>query len=246
MPDPPNGRDRLRAATRPRLSRAQVVVGVLLGALGFAGAAQVHAAGSDQAYAGARRQDLVLLLDSLESAMRRTTAQIADLEQTRRELAASSDRQDAALVRAREQLQVLGVLAGTVRAVGPGVEITIEDPALAISSATLLNAVEELRDAGAEAIEVNDTARVVAQTALVDTPSGAVLVGGEPVRPPYRLEAIGAPHTLSEAVIFPGGLRDEVAALGGSVEVQRVPALRIDSLHVAKPPQYAAPTPGSG
>ena len=186
-----------------------------------------------------------MMLDSLEAATQRATAQIADLERTRRGLLASADRQQAALARAREQLQALGVLSGTAPAVGPGVAITIQDPGRAVGSATLLNAVEELRDAGAEAIEVNDTARVVAQTALVDTPNG-VMVGGEPVRPPYLLEAIGASHTLSEAVVFPGGLRDEVTALGGSVEVQRVHELQVTSLHVAKPPQYAAPTPGSG
>lgn len=245
MPEAQDGRDRLRAAARLRLSSAQLVVGVLLGALGFAAAVQVQAAHSDDAYDGARRQDLVLMLDSLESATRRATAQIADLERTRRDLVASADRQQAALAQAREQLEVLGVLSGTAPAVGPGVAITIRDPGRAVGSATLLNAVEELRDAGAEAIEVNNTVRVVAQTAFVESPNG-VLVGDELVRPPYLLEAIGAPHTLSEAVVFPGGLRDEVSTLGGSVEVAPVSELQIASLHVPKPPQYAATTPGGG
>jgi len=133
-------------------------------------------------------------------------------------------------------------LAGTEPVHGPGVRITIRDPSSAIGAATLLNAVEELRDAGAEALEFNDSVRVVAQTALVDTNRG-VVIGGTSVQPPYVLEAIGAPHTLSEAVVFRGGLGDEVSALGGTASVGEADHLRIDSLHTPQPPQYAAPTP---
>jgi uncharacterized protein YlxW (UPF0749 family) len=227
---------------RPHASTASVVVAVLLALLGFAAVTQVRATESDTAYEGARRQDLVLLIDSLDAATQRAQADLADLQRTRRSLQADTSAQRAVLRQSRQQLRVLGILAGTEPVDGPGVRITIKDPSSAIGAATLLNAVEELRDAGAEALELNDTVRVVAQTALVDTNRGLV-VGGTPVQPPYVLEAIGAPHTLSEAVIFPGGLDDEVSALGGTASVARVARLQIESLHTPQPPQYAAPTP---
>ena len=245
MPEPDSPSDRIRQALAPRVSRAQVVLGVLLAGVGFAAAVQVHATRSDTAYAGARRQDLVLLLDSLESAAQRATAEIAELERTKRALVTNTNRAQAAVAQAREELQVLGVLAGTLPATGPGVHITIRDPNGAIASSTLLNALEELRDAGAEALEINDTVRVVAETALVDTATG-MAAGGVALEPPYVVEAIGSPQTLSQAVVFPGGLRDEVTALGGTVQVRTDPDLDIASLHTPKPPQYASPAPDGG
>lgn len=244
MPEP-DGRDRVRKALAPRLSRAQLILGVLLGVVGFGAVTQVHATDTDTAYSGARRQDLVLLLDSLESAAQRASAQIAELQQTRRALVTSTSREQAAVARARTELEVLGILAGTLPATGPGVRITIHDPSGAIGSATLLNAIEELRDAGAEAVEINDTVRVVARTALTDTANG-IAVDGMGLQPPYLIEAIGSPRTLSEAVIFPGGLRDEARALGGTVQIQPGQELDIASLHTPKPPQYASPSPGGG
>jgi uncharacterized protein YlxW (UPF0749 family) len=236
---------RLSDLLSPRASRAQIVVALLLALLGFAAVTQVRATQSDGAYAGARRQDLVLLLDSLDAATSRTQAQIAELERTRESLLSDSSAQRVALAQAREQLAALGILAGTKPAVGPGVRITIADPSDAIGASTLLNAIQELRDAGAEAVEVNDAVRVVASTALVDTVRGLV-VDDTTLRPPYILDAIGASHTLSEAVVFPGGLADEVEALGGSVRVTEVAELRIDSLHSLETPQYASPTSPGG
>jgi uncharacterized protein YlxW (UPF0749 family) len=225
----------LRSAFGLHVSRSQLVVGVLLATLGFAAVVQVRSTHSDSDYAGARRQDLVLLLSSVESAAQRTQAEIANLERTRRALEHSSHRTQTAVLQARRELQVLGVLAGTVPVAGPGVRITIGDPSGSVGAASLLNALEELRDAGAEAIEISSV-RVVAQTALVDTAAG-VRVGGTVVRPPYVIDAIGAPHTLAEAVVFPGGLQAEVKALGGSVAVQEEGSLRIDSLHRRQPAQ---------
>jgi uncharacterized protein YlxW (UPF0749 family) len=236
---------RLRSAFGLHVSRSQLVVGILLATLGFAAVVQVRSTHADSDYAGARRQDLVLLLSSVESAAQRTQTEIADLERTRRALENSSHRTQIAVLSAKRELQVLGVLAGTVPVVGPGVRITIDDPSGSVGAASLLNAMEELRDAGAEAIEINGSVRVVAQTALVDASPG-VRVGGTVVRPPYVIEAIGAPHTLAEAVVFPGGMQAEVKALGGSVAVQEEASLRIDALRSPQPAQYARRTTSTG
>ena len=61
---------------------------------------------------------------------------------------------------------MLRILTGTVAATGPGVTLTIDDPDGSVTAATLLDGVEELRDAGAEAIEINDSVRVVASTCV--------------------------------------------------------------------------------
>jgi len=223
---------------RPR--RGQAVVAVLLGMLGFAFTVQVKAAGEEGAYAGARRGDLVNLLDSLDTAKDRADRQIRDLQATRTELLSTSTATQAALQQAREEAEALAVLSGAVAATGPGVEITIEDPTGALSSSELLNTVEELRDAGAEVLEINNQVRVVAQTYFVDD-GDDISVDAIPITAPYVIEAIGDPATMSTAAQFPGGLADVIETLGGTVEVRERDSLDVTSLSVRREPDYARP-----
>lgn len=224
-----------------RQRRAQLVVGVLLAALGFAAAAQIRLTHQGDSYAGKRREDLIVLLDSLSAASDRVQTQINELESTRSDLLSSSQRRQVAVEEARERLRVLGILAGTLPAEGPGVTVTITDPGGAVTAASILNGIEELRDAGAEAIELNNRVRVVASTSFSER-NGAVVVDGQEVRPPYVVDAIGSSHTLSEAVIFPGGLADHVGQLGGDVTAQEVDVVKVTSLHVVDPLEYSQPT----
>lgn len=231
MPDRPLDRVRRGFAARP--SRSQAVVAVLLALLGFAGTVQVSAVRSDDAYAGTRRDDLVQLLQSLSVAQSRASDQLAELEQTRDALQLSSQQRRVALEESQDRLEALRLLSGRSSAIGPGVTITIKDPDGTVAAATLLNAVEELRDSGAEAIEINDSARVVAQTWFADgaDPADATLVvDSRAVSAPYVVDVIGDPDTLVEAVAFPGGLTDEVEALGGTVTIAKSDELQVESL----------------
>ncbi|CAN5747242.1 DUF881 domain-containing protein [soil metagenome] len=242
MPD--SALDRTRRALTARPSRSHAVVGVLLALLGFAGAVQVSEVRSDEAYAGTRRDDLIQLLQSLSIAQSRAADQLTELEQTRDALQVSSAQRQAALAESQERLDALRLLSGRTAAVGPGVTITIKDPDGTVAAATLLNAVEELRDSGAEAIEVNDAARVVAQTWFADgdDPGDATLVvDSRNVSAPYVVEAIGDPATLVTAVAFPGGLTDEVEALGGTVSIVKSDELQIESLAPERAATFAEP-----
>lgn len=224
-----------------RPGRAQLVVALLLAALGFAAVVQVRLTQSDDDFTGARRSDLVQLLDSLSGAADRTQQQIDELQQVRRELIDTSARREAVLEEGRARLGALQVLAGTVAAVGPGVTVTIEDPSAAVRAPVLLNGINEMRDAGAEAIEINDSVRIVASSSLADTSDG-VTADGTTVRPPYVLDVIGASHTLAEAVRFPGGLTDEVEQVGGTVAVAEADTVEVEALHTPVAPEYSQPT----
>ncbi|MGH3355211.1 MAG: DUF881 domain-containing protein [Nocardioidaceae bacterium] len=240
-PDP--GRARLREALRPQVSRAQAVVGILLAIVGFLAIVQIRdqeAAGGE--FAGARREDLLQLLDQLDSAGARARAEVQDLEERRRDLRSSADSRRSAIAEARDQVEMLGLLAGTVPAHGRGIVVRIEDPQHTIGTSTLLNAMEELRDAGAEAIEINNSVRVVAQSALVDV-EGGIEVDGQAIRPPFLVEVIGDSHTLREAVLFPGGLQDEVERLQGTVSISASDDVRVESLYSRPAPEFASPAP---
>jgi uncharacterized protein YlxW (UPF0749 family) len=234
------GRDRLAAAMR-RPSRGQAVVAVLLAVLGFAGVVQVRANDRDQNFVGARQSDLIALISTLALATDRAESEIAELEDTRESLQDDAESTRTALAVAREQVETLGILAGTVPAVGPGVRVTVESRTGTLGTDQLLNGLEELRNAGAEAIEINDTVRVVAQTGLVDSPTDGLLIDGNPVQAPYVIEVIGDPYTLSTALDFDGGFIEEVENVDGEVRVQELDTVEIASTSRVPEPTFAEP-----
>ncbi len=234
------GRDRLVAALR-KPSRGQAVVAVLLAVLGFAGVVQVRANDRDQNFVGARQSDLIALISTLALATDRAEAEIAELEDTRESLQDDADSTQTALAVARERVETLGILAGTVPAVGPGVRVTVESRTGTLGTDQLLNGLEELRNAGAEAIEINDTVRVVAQTGLVDSPTEGLLIDGNPVQAPYVIEVIGDPYTLSTALDFDGGFIEEVEAVDGVVRVEELDTVEIAATSRVPEPTFAEP-----
>lgn len=212
--------------TRPP-SRGQWLVAVLLFGLGFGLAVQVRTTQQDSLDA-ARTSDLVRILDDLSAQRDRLTAEQTRLRATLTDLQNSADQAQAAREATRERIESLRILSGEVPVTGPGVTLTISDPEGVLAAADLLDAVQELRDAGAEAIAI-DGQRVVAETALTDTADG-IAVGGQIVDSPFEIVAIGPSSTLASGLSFPGGVLESVREAGanGSV-VERdevaVPAL---------------------
>lgn len=232
-PEPPGNR-----LHKPSLS--QVVVAILIGSLAFAITLQVRQSKTDD-YSGVRGDELVELLKSLDSANERIGTQINDLTATRNDLLSSTRRSAEAEKQAKERSEQLSILAGTTGATGPGVTLTIVDPDHTVDAAALLDAVQELRDAGAEAIAINGVARVVAQTYFLDD-DNSIRVSGREIKPPFVIEAIGDSHTMAGAVRFRGGLIDRVTNRGGTATVIEQKKITITALADVKSPEYARPT----
>ena len=242
-PDPaPTGLTRLRRSLL-RPSRGQAVVAVLVGLLAFAAVTQVRISSHDDTYAGLRQDQLVQALDGLQAASRKSERDIADLQQTRDQLTSSTRRRAAALAQAQKELATLSVLAGTTAATGPGIQVTIQDPRGGFSLTHLLDGVEELRNAGVEAIQINDRVRVIAQTYFEDDPQG-IVVDGTLLKAPYVLDAIGSPDTLAGALNFQGGFVDDVKLDGGSVTIKKEDKVSVTVTRTPSQPRYAVPVPG--
>src|SRR3954471_1855458 len=127
---------------------------VLLVLLGFALAVSVRTNRGPAGLASARQEDLVRILDDLDSRAGRLRAQAGDLQRSRDRLAGSEGGQ-AALDESRQRAAQLGVLAGTVPAQGPGIVLTLDDPRREIRADVLVDTIQELRDAGAEVIDLS-------------------------------------------------------------------------------------------
>ena len=257
LPDRPQvpATDRVRRIVRavlvPRLRRVDLVVAVLLASLGFAAVVQVRSTQDDGVLASARQEDLVRILSDLTNRSERLRQEVTSLTDTERRLTTGTDRSAAALAEARRRTQLLGVLAGTVSASGPGVLLTVTDPAGKITAGVLLDTLEELRDAGAEAVQLEGpvrtppdarlaAVRVVASTSLLDAPGG-IQVDGVLLRAPYRFTVVGDAGTLASALGIPGGVLDTVARAQGLATVSRQDLVVVAALRALTPPRYARP-----
>lgn len=238
-------RQRLKRAFRFRVSRAQVAGAVLLGILGFGATVQVRTLNQDDTYATASRTQLIQILDQLGQRSRQLESEIAELESTRSRLSSGADKTQTAVKQAEERAEALGILAGTAKAKGPGIKLTMSGgDEGGIGPAIVINTLQEMRDAGAEAIEINNQVRVVASSYVVEA-QGGIDVDGKIVDPPYVIEAIGDSETLASAMQIPGGVEDSVEGSGGQAETSRQTTIRITSLHRPSAPRYASPAPES-
>ncbi|MEU6477167.1 DUF881 domain-containing protein [Streptomyces sp. NPDC047017] len=233
------GRRRLvKGLWPPRFTRAQLVVAVLLFGLGFGLAIQVASnSDSDSALRGARQEDLVRILDELDDRTQRLEDEKQGLEKQRQELESSSDQAEEARKQTAEKEKQLGILAGTVAAQGPGITVTVEDTKGTVRADMLLDAIQELRAAGAEAIQVNGV-RVVASTYLTDS-GKSVDVDGNKINAPYRFQVIGKPQDLEPALNIPGGVVQTLEKEQATVSVERSGKIVVDALRAAKQPDYA-------
>jgi uncharacterized protein YlxW (UPF0749 family) len=220
---------------------SSLVGGLLFAVLGWMVVAGALAQSGDDALANARPDELVQILDSLD-------AENDQLEAERRQLVAELDSLTSgtraeALEQARNREQSLEVLAGTTRVRGPGVRIVIRDSGGGILAADLLDAVQELRDAGAESIEVAER-RVVVDTWFADEPveqGSGVLISGDLRQAPYVVLAIGDPETLATAMEIPGGVADSLRAAGADISIERRDDVTINATVPLTTPEYAEP-----
>jgi uncharacterized protein YlxW (UPF0749 family) len=184
--------------------------------LGFTLTAAIADRESESVLANARQSDLVSLLDDLAQREARLEAENSRLETARETLLGGDEY--SALNEAKRRADALGVLAGSEQIVGTGIEVTISGN---LTASTLIDAIQELRDAGATAIQISDRSlavRLVANTWFADSASG-VTVSGTALEVPIKISVIGDPSVLVPAIEIPGGLVDTVGSGGGEVVV---------------------------
>jgi len=230
-----------------RRGRSQIVFGalavVLCVLLGIAIVTQVRQTESGDSLETARPADLLVLLDSLQQREAALNTEVADLQRTLAQLQASGSSDQAAIENAQARLAALSILIGTVPATGPGVTLTITDRTPGVPAEALLDVINELRNAGAEAMEIRGGSaaiRVGVDTWVVGGP-GALVVDGTTLNPPYSVLAIGDPPTLAAAMTIPGGAMDSVERVGGTMEIQQSERVDVTALRQPKPRQYAQP-----
>ncbi|HJE50704.1 MAG TPA: DUF881 domain-containing protein [Tessaracoccus flavescens] len=237
----PERRGLLKAFFRP--SRGQFAIGIALFLTAFIVVITLKSQAAQPEFANVRQADLIQLLDNVTSETRRLETEVRELEQARTDLQSGADRQEAAREDAARRLDQARIIAGTVPVTGPGIQIRIDDPQGKVTPELLLDAVEELRDAGAEVIELNDSVRLVMDSWFGSAADGTILVGSQTISAPYLIEVIGDPATLEAGARFRGGLVSQIEGdrVGGQATITQSEALAIDSVVTVEESEFAKP-----
>lgn len=175
------------------------------------------------------QSDLVALLSTVQDQSARLETELGDLRESKSKLASGGDR--AAVEDAQKRLDQMRILNGSVAVSGPGITISV-DGGEKVTSANVLDAVQELRDAGAESIDVGGH-RVIASTWFSDV-DGSAGVQGDKLPSTFTITAIGDPHTMSTAMAIPGGVTDTLTQAGARVKVTEGATNKITSIAGAK------------
>ncbi|MDR2704095.1 MAG: DUF881 domain-containing protein, partial [Cellulomonadaceae bacterium] len=211
-------------ATGQHASEGQVVkarssgwlIAALCALLGFALVLQVRQTTTDQ-LSTLRQDDLVRLLEGVSTRSSQLEAEVDRLEAIRADLLSGADSAQVARDIARQRAATEGILSGRLPAQGPGIRIGVTDPARTLTSSDLVNLLEELRNAGAEAVQVASY-RIVASTAFADG-AGEIFLDGNVLPRSMVWTVIGDPATLERALEIPGGALPRIRTAGANVEV---------------------------
>lgn len=130
---------------------------------------------------------------------------------------------------AQEQIKVGNKILGLSEVRGPGVTITVKDSEIDTSNLLdtskylvhdkdILNIVNELKNAGAEAISINDE-RIVPTTFII-CGGNVININEEKIGSPFTIKAIGLPETLAN-LNRPGGTLEYLKKRNIKVELQK-------------------------
>ncbi|MGY2085346.1 DUF881 domain-containing protein [Blastococcus sp. SYSU DS0539] len=206
---------------------AALATAALTVTLGFALTVQIRSTAEPEDQDVRREQDLVLILDELNAREEELRRQIGTTRQTVDELSSGQEQSGGALEEARSRAEAIGILAGTLPATGPGLRITINDADGAVPASVILGLIQELRGAGAEALQI-DGVRVIVSSAVTGTP-GDLRIDGEPLSAPYDVRVVGPPAAMAVALEVSGGIVADVGRVGGKAVVEQVDVVTVDA-----------------
>jgi uncharacterized protein YlxW (UPF0749 family) len=209
-----------------RSRRSQLTVTVVAFVLGMLLVAQARSQTTDPGLAALSAQDLTVLIANLDTRNEQLRSEVSTLERELAELADADARGDSSVDAIREDLARVRAWAGLEPVSGGGVRLLIDG---SIDGATAEYLLNELRNAGAEALAVGGI-RVVPGV-VVAGPAGALTVDGRALADPFEIEAIGAPEILTGSLTRIGGPIAQLAATNPDalVSVSPVDQMRLSA-----------------
>jgi len=203
--------------------RNQLTISAVALVLGLLVVVQVRAQAGNAGFAQLSSQDLTVLVANINARNDQLRREVSTLEDELAALNQNRSRGEESLDELRADLRRVRAYAGLDPVGGPGVTISISGP---IDGSGVEELINELRNAGAEAIGVGDV-RIV-NGVVVTGAQGAASIGGARLGPVFELSAIGAPDKLTGSLTRSGGVIAQLAATEPGVSVTVTPVDRIE------------------
>jgi uncharacterized protein YlxW (UPF0749 family) len=201
-----------------RDQRSQLAIAAVAFILGMLVVVQLRSQTGGSALQALSTQDLTTLVANLNSQNDRLRIEVGTLQDQLAELKANRAAGATSIDQIQSDLARIRAWTGLDAVSGRGVTITISGPIEARSVEDLLN---ELRNAGAEAMAIEDI-RVVARTTVTGQP-GSLDLDGFILGDPFRIRAIGKPETLVGSLTRAGGIVAQLGAITPSATLEVEP-----------------------
>ena len=190
-----------------REPRSQLAVSVVAFILGVLIVGQIRSQAGDNGLAARSAQDLTLLVANLNTRNDQLRTEVSALDGQLQALELGGRNGTSSLNQIRDDLAKVRAWAGLDPVAGRGIEITINGP---IDGPALEDLINELRNAGAEAIAIADV-RVVAAT-VVGGSAGSLSVDDSVLGSPFVVRAVGNRESLVGSLTRIGGIVAQLAA----------------------------------
>ena len=172
------------------------------------------------------RDEVLRMKEKYDNAYRDLQNAQKELETIRQE----ATQNDSTAEAKEQELQENNMILGRTDVQGEGVEVILEDAA---STSSSLNAsdqiihfsdiqlvINELNNAGAEAIEINGQRLV--NTSSITCEGNIIKINGQRIGSPFYIRAIGSQSRLYGALSRTGSILDAIAYYGNRAEVTKV------------------------
>lgn len=167
------------------------------------------------------------------------TSDLEKSENKLEEVRLQSTKNDESAVAKEEEIKLDNMLIGLTDVTGSGIVITLRDnntitnigkmdniELYLVHAGDLVEVVNALRNAGAEAISINSQ-RITNSTSIYCA-GNVVIVNGQKISSPVEIKAIGSPELLYGSLTIPGGYLELLTETGVIVNVEKKDNIRID------------------
>ncbi len=206
-----------------RRPRAQLTIALVALILGLLVVVQLRSQSVGSALDTLSSQELTILVANLNERNDQLRAEIANLDAQASDLAATRARGETSVGQLQRDLARVRAWASLDPVSGSGIRVTVNG---ALAGAAVEDVLNELRNAGAEALGVAEVR--IAPGSVVAGPAGDLSVENTPLGDPFEISAIGNPETLTGALTRAGGVVAQLAATYPDVTLTVVPVDRLE------------------
>lgn len=177
---------------------------------------------------GMRKVELETELASIKAMNREINANLDDINSKIEEYQNSSETSESSGELLKSELEKSNRIAGLTDVIGEGIIMTIKDTETTyVSADDLILLINDLKEAGAEAISVNGQ-RIMVMSDIVYINGAFIKINGERVLSPYVIKAIGNQSHLESILIGKGGYGDRLKELGYDISVEKYEEIKIE------------------